>query len=196
MRPDGNFYALYLYGSRVYGTNTEFSDWDYVGVQPGVGFSELERGAIDVKLMDLEHFQKLVNDHNVSALECLFLPEEMVLVKPERPWSFNLDLSMLRRSFSQKSNQSFGKAKKKFVAPYDWAVDEIKRGKKSLFHSLRILDFGIQIAQFGEIVCYDTCNYMYDEIMENESLIWEDYQNRWQPEYNRMCTEFRKLAPK
>lgn len=196
MKPEGNYYALYPYGSRVYGTNSFNSDWDFIGIKPGVGFSEMDRGVLNIKLMEPEHFQKLLDEHNVSALECIFLSDNLILTNPPKPWNFELSLSKLRHSFSEKSSQSFVKAKKKFVAPYDWAAEEIKRGKKSLFHSLRILDFGIQIASFRKIVCYDTCNDLFEEIMENPSLNWDDYQERWKPEYNRMCSEFRQLAPK
>lgn len=196
MRPDGDFYALYPYGSRVYGTNHPGSDWDYVGVKLSVGFSEIEQGVINVKLMDPEHFQELLDQHNVSALECYFLPREFVLKIPDDAWNFKLSLSQLRNSFSEKASKSFVKAKKKFVSPYDWAKDERDRGKKSLFHSLRILNFGIQIAEQGKIVDYGAANEIFEEIVSNPSSDWEDYQKRWKPVFNQMATQFRALAPK
>lgn len=191
-----NFYAVYPYGSRVYQTITPESDYDYYALREGAETGELIQNQINLVLMSPAHFQKLLNEHHIAALECYFLPPKEVLKPPTTPFDFKLSLPTLRHSVSTKANHAFVKAKKKFVAPYDWAIDEIRRGKKSLFHSFRILKFGIQIAKDGQISDYQAANAYFEEIMQNDSLLWEDYQKRWQPEYNKLATEFRKWAPK
>ena len=196
MKPSGEFYALYLLGSRVYKTNHSFSDWDYIGIKDGANLGEMDMGLINLKVMSPEHFQGLLFEHSVSALEALFLPEDLVIQPPVKKWKFKLSLSKLRHSFSQKSNNSFVKAKKKFESPYDWARKERERGKKSLFHSLRILKFGIQIAKHGTIINYSEANDIFEEISYNSSTSCDDYKKRWKPEFNSLATEFRKLAPK
>jgi len=138
MLPNGKFYALYPYGSRVYGNNHARSDWDYIGVKEGVKNGDMDMGLINVKLMTPEHFQLRLDEHSVSSLEAFFLPDDKVISKPPLDWKLDLSLAKLRHSFSKKASHSFVKAKKKMVSPYDWASGEAVRGKKSLFHSLPI----------------------------------------------------------
>lgn len=191
-----NAYACYQYGSRVYGTEQPHSDWDYILISDQENVGEMIQGIVNVTCMTPSHFQKMLDQHHVSALECLFLAEKFVVKAPELPWDFNLDLVKLRHSFSEKSSQSFVKAKKKFISPYDWAKEERERGKKSLFHSFRILTFGIQIAANKKITDYSAANHIFEEIMTNPANDWEDYRQRWKPEFNKLATEFKKLAPK
>ncbi len=61
--PKGDYSALYLYGSRVYGTAQEHSDWDYLGVQEGAGTGEMAYGLVNLKLMSPAHFQRLLDEH-------------------------------------------------------------------------------------------------------------------------------------
>jgi hypothetical protein len=196
MIPKGKYYALYPCGSRVYGTQQPYSDYDFFAIKEGVEAGDMERGLLNLKMMSPGHFQNLLDEHRPSALECLFLPKELVVTQPSVPWKFELSLPKLRHSFARLASRDFVRAKKKFVSPYEWAKQERRRGKKSLFHSLRLMMFGAQIAEHGKIVDYSEANKIYEEIMENTSEDWEDYSARWKPEYNRLCTEFRKLAPK
>lgn len=195
------YYALYHYGSRVYGTVHPKSDWDYVAVDANTNSTgELIKGSVNIKLMGKEHFQKLLDNHNVTALECYFLEtsllcKDKVIIPPPEPWRFELDKSKLRSSFSEKASHSWVKAKKKFVSPYD-RENELLRGKKSLFHCLRILGYGLQIAHCGQITLYDEYNHIFHKIMDNPSENWEDYEREWKPVYNEMASAFRKIAPK
>lgn len=191
-----NAVACYTYGSRVYGTFQKNSDWDYILIDEQSRDSEMDMGVINVTYMTPSHFQDLLDRHNITALECYFLPKDLVIKASPVPWQFKLSLVKLRHSLSEKASQSFVKAKKKFVAPYEWADKERERGKKSLFHSFRILNFGIQIASHGRITDYTAANHIFEEIMTNSSNDWEDYQKRWKPEFNELATEFKKIAPK
>jgi hypothetical protein len=189
-------YAAYRYGSRVYGTATIESDWDYIVVKEGAGDGEMSVGNIDYKCMSPAKFQELLDEHNISALECLFIPDEHIIVAPPVPWKFKLDKKKLRASISAKSNHSWVKAKKKFASPYDWAEGERHRGKKSLYHSMRIISFGIQIAAYGKITKYDILHDPFMDIMTDPSVEWDNYQKKWKPMYNNIMTKFRALAPK
>lgn len=189
-------YAAYLYGSRVYGTHRPDSDWDYIVVKEDADDGEMSIGNIDYKCMSPNKFQQLLHEHNISALECYFLPEEFVVAPPPLPWNFKLDLKRLRHSISEKSSHSWVKAKKKFTSPYEWAGDERLRGKKSLYHSMRIIHYGIQIAVTGRIKKYDVLQNQFLDIMTDPSMDWETYEKKWKPMYNNMMTTFRKKAPK
>lgn len=191
-----DYYALYQYGSRVYGTIHTLSDWDYVGVENlGASTGEIVNGNNNIKVMGRKHFQKLLDEHNITALECYFLPNEFVVYAPISPWNFKLDLAKLRKSISEKSNHSWVKAKKKFKSPYN-VPGEILRGKKSLFHSLRIVGFGIQIATRGLISNYSESNWIFEDIMSSKETIWQPYEKKWKPIHNHLMSEFRKVAPK
>src|SRR5690606_20681238 len=102
---------------------------------------------------------------------------------------FKLDKSKLRRSISGTSSNSFVKCKKK-LRQGDYYI-----GKKSLFHSLRILGFGIQIALTGKIVNYSAYNHYLDMIMDKNTNDWSEYQKVFKPIFNHKKSEFRRLAP-
>jgi hypothetical protein len=123
-----------------------------------------------------EEFIDKIQEHEISVLECLFLPKCMV-VKESEKFVFNLDLSKLRKSISQKSSNSFVKA------------------KKSLFHSLIII-FGIQMAKNGKIINYSEANKYWNEIVLCENNNWDYYKNKYKPIYNNLITEFRKVVLK
>jgi hypothetical protein len=67
-------------------------------------------------------------------------------------------------------------------------------GVKSMFHALRIADFGIQFAKTGKIE-FGSMNWVWREI-ESREWNWLELQNRFQPLRNELLTEFRKLANK
>lgn len=191
------YLSIFLYGSRVYGTAKENSDKDFILIkEDGEKEQYSHQMLFDVPyewtVYSIADFQKLLDDHEISALECYFLPEEFRL-KDNAIFSFTLDKAKLRHSLSKKSSNSWVKAKKKFEVEAD---RDIYVGKKSLFHSFRILDFGIQIATTGKISDYGSQNSLYKEIMRNTSEIWEDYQFLYKEKYNQLSTLFKKVAPK
>lgn len=175
------------YGSHVYGTAHAGSDLDLFKI----GGSAEENGTVLEELNVTTHrysrtgFQALLDAHEISALEVKFhggLDE----------YEFNLDKSLLRSSLSAKASNSFVKAKKKIEVAKEFYI-----GKKSLFHSLRILTFGIEIAKVGRIDSFSAANHYYAEIMSMpDEPDWSPYKIRFQPVYNELCTEFRKVAPK
>lgn len=197
---------VYPYGSRVYGTFNNNSDYDYIciGNQP----EEWQNGLINVHVYTFEHFQQMINEHHISALECLFLSEKLIIKQSNNKFDFKLNLQDLRHSISKKASHSFVKAKKKFESPYIFTenslieerdraiIEERERGKKSLFHSMRILQFGIQIAAHGKIIDYGSANDIYNEIFKEDSVDWNDYFERWKKEYNKLSTDFRLVAKK
>ena len=68
--------------------------------------------------------------------------------------------------------------------------------KKNLFHVLKILLFGKQIAKYGKIIDYKEANNYFYDIMNIESNDWLVFKNKYQPIANELKTEFRKYAPK
>lgn len=202
------------YGSQVYKTTHENSDHDWLSIVDGEDIEieyqkcphYLDQGqtpsAHHDKQYSVDVFQRKLNEYEMVVLECYFW---MLLNKKtaglELTWE--LELPKLRHAISHKASHSFVKAKKKMTVERDkfhqseWEYHrEVFRGKKSLFHSLRIIRFGIQIATSGSITDFEECKELYHEIMDNPGKDWEDYRPTYKPLYNRYMSEFRELAPK
>jgi len=193
-KQETDIWNVYPYGSQVYGTANENSDHDYIvvlGQLPNDTNDMVFGDKINIILHDVSTFRQSLDDHSPSALECWFLPDEMKLKEIFRPKDFKINLAKLRASFSAKASNSLVKAKKKFEI-----ANEIYIGKKSLFHSLRILKFGTMIATNGKIDDFGCINNFWEDIYTNPSINWEDYKAKWQPIYNQIATEFRLAAPK
>ncbi len=188
---DDEIISIYDYGSTVYGTRSELSDFDFIVVtSKKLNINDsIKTKDFDVTIYHKDEFETKVNDHEISVLECLWLDENFIHRESWKP-DFKLNLQQLRHSFAAKASNSFVKAKKKLM------YNEEYIGKKSLWHSFRIIIFGIQIAEFGEIVNYSAANYLYDAIVKNNSKDPEYYKEKFLKPHNALMTEFRKLAPK
>jgi predicted nucleotidyltransferase len=182
--------AVYPYGSRVYGTVRKNSDYDYIVVTKNKTKEQFSDNFININFYTPEEHQERLNEHEISALECYFLPNNLI-IKENKKFTFNLDLSKLRHALAAKSSNSWVKAKKKLTVEKDFDLD---LGRKSLFHSMRIIDYGRQIATYGKIINYGSCNELFQEIMN--CYTWTDMFDQYKKTYNEMCSEFRVLAPK
>lgn len=183
---DEDIVKVYKYGSLVYGCTNSKSDLDYIVIvsseNPKLYYSVNEEDA-NYTICSEQRFIERIKEHHISALECIFQnPTKDTYIK-----HFNLNLETLRREISAVTSNSFVKCKKKL------AISEDYIGKKSMFHSLRILMFGIQIAKFGKIVDYGEANSLLPVIMNMNT--WEEIKEYCQPIYNKYKSEFKKLAP-
>jgi len=197
---DSDLIAVYPYGSRVYGTARKNSDYDFIVVTPNKTNEQYSDKLININFYTPEEHQKRLDEHEISALECYFLPQSQVVfdvfhplnIKSRvKPFTFTLNLTTLRHALSAKSSNSWVKAKKKLTVEKDYDID---LGRKSLFHSMRIIDYGKQIAEHGKIVDYGSCNQLFQEIMN--CYTWDQMFDQYKQQYNQLCSEFRVLAPK
>jgi len=190
--------AVYPYGSRVYGTANKQSDYDFIVIIKKKTNTQYSDKLININFYTPEEHQQRLNDHEISALECHFLDHKWMLFDSNHPlnkknieFQFQLNLPKLRQSLSAKSSNSWVKAKKKLIVEKDL---DLNIGRKSLFHSIRIINYGIQIARYGKIIDYTSCNSLYKDIMEQYS--WPEMVLSYKKIYNNILTEFRQLAPK
>lgn len=176
----------YRYGSRVYGCATEESDYDFIYVvesdDDNLEYSVDFKG-FNATVYSEQKFIKRIKDHEVNALECIFQDEDDKYLK-----YFKLDKEKLRRKFSAVASNSFVKCKKKLKD------GEVYIAKKSMFHSIRILNFGIQIAKFGKITNYSCTNYHHRFIFDIGDD-WNYIETFFKPIYNAEKRLFKKLAP-
>ncbi|WP_309714294.1 nucleotidyltransferase domain-containing protein [Armatimonas sp.] len=178
------------FGSRVYGTARPDSDDDYLVVFPendGPSGLELALENTNLQIFTLVEYQTALDAHQIHALEAYFVPNSPLSAL----CSFTLNRATLRQALSQKASHSFVKAKKKIAVEQDYLP-----GWKSLFHSLRILVFGIELARTGALTNFAAANAYWDEIWAAQETDWETLKTRWQPVHNALSSEFRKLAPK
>lgn len=183
----------YLYGSRLYGTNREDSDWDYIAVvleYPETG-SLLEKGDKTYTLYSIEDHAKAMLNHDVAIIESMYLNNKI-------PNFFRLDKGKLRESFSTVSNHSWVKGYKKLTVHFDY--DKLA-GIKSIFHSIRITDYGIQLADQGRIYKKDKYNYIMKDLYalaekyERDEL-WGIIESKYKKLWKDLRHEFKNLAPK
>ena len=175
---------IFPFGSRVYGTNNQSSDYDfYVLSDTANNGTEVRNGELNYHLISKDHFKSMLDQYKVIALECYFYSNP--------PFDFKLNKSLLRKEFSSVSSNSWVKAKKKLEVEKEPYI-----GLKSLWHSFRIIDFGIQIAKEGKIIDYSSSNDLYHEIISNIGYDWNFFKEKYQQRYNNTCSEFKILAPK
>lgn len=192
---DYDILAIFPYGSQIYGTTTDRSDYDFIAVfKDGTVKDEfaLEKDNYNIHTYNYSSFQKLITNHKIASLECFFLPENKIIIN-KAIFKFNLNLATLRSSISEKASHSYVKARKKMEVEKD---KNMYIAKKSLFHSFRIIDFGKQIAKEGKIIDYSSQNQLWLDIFNNTSEEWKDYSNIYKENHNNMMSEFRELAPK
>lgn len=186
-----NILNKYMYGSKVYGCNPNGDD-DYIVIVEGENINEqFVSNEYDATIYSVDVFEQMVKMHDISVLECIFLPKDKI-IKETIEFQFELNLNLLRRNIAAKASNSFVKCKKKLESGIE---KEIYIGKKSLFHSLRMPMFGIQIAKYGKIIDYTEANKFWKDIVENEINDWEYYKEKYRPISNQILSEFRKLAP-
>lgn len=177
--------GCYIFGSRVYGTSSEISDWDVILVcNTSATERELKSDLYNIHIIIPAVFEKLIKDNHVKAIECLFAPDWAVLKK--FPCEFKLKMDSLRHNYSHTVSNSWVKCKKK-LEQGDYYI-----GVKSIFHSIRIADFGIQFVKTGGIN-YESMNWLWDEIKTKE-WTWEELKEKYQPLRNSKMTEFRMLT--
>ena len=179
---------FYRYGSVVYKTENINSDNDFIIVYDQLeSKKDIIKNNLQATVYSRDEFKKLIIEHEISVLECLFLPFGY---KCEREYfPFKLDKKQLRVAISSKASNSFVKAKKKLDQ------GDIYIGQKSLFHSLRILLFGIQIAKFGKI---NDFTYNFDILLKNIMKYddWKNLKEKYKPIYNTYHSLFKTLTYK
>ena len=186
---DDNIVCAFSYGSRVYGNITTRSDYDYIFIVKTKTDEQFSDNLININFFDEASHKTRIRNHEISALETIFLDDRHILKNHNFP--FVLNLSMLRQGCSAKSSNSWIKAKKKLTITIDY---DLAIGRKSLWHSFRIINFAIQIAKTGKINDYSSCNDLYWEVMKHGD--WDSLFETYKEKYNNLLTEFRKVAPK
>ena len=159
--------AIYPYGSRVYGTASENSDYDYIVVTKGAflksgAFKQNAISSDDRKIQAVLYsrtgFIDALNNYEMGAIECIFLDSSQVLLSK---WPFRIqkwDTKEMADKVIQKASASWHIASRQ-------SKDGFKAiAKKGIFHSLRILMFGLQLKEYQTIYNYSEANELKSEM--------------------------------
>ena len=195
--------TMFYYGSRVYGTMTDKSDVDIVAIVDDDidlsgyvnGIAEFKKDINDYQFINESTFINMVMEHHIVALEMFWLPSDLIIkgdVKRYEPY-FKLDKWKLRQVVSGIASNAYAKAHKKMTVEKDY---DLYRGQKSLFHSIRVMVFGIQIAKYGKIVNYQEANQYWTMIYAMKDSPWEVYKQTFKPIINQIRSELVILCPK
>lgn len=203
--------SIYLYGSTIYGTANPGSDFDLIvvvdhkndvtissrAVAISREFFNLSFGKFDVNIYTELEFLQGLQGMEISFLECVndkkanSFDGDGTLIFGKKHAMPEINLPVLRDSISRKASNSWVKAKKKLTIAEDYSP---LVGKKSAWHAIRIIDFGIQLATTGKINNVMSKNLEFFDIMDCNT--WEEINSKFRELYNALSTEFRKVAPK
>ncbi len=192
--------AIFPYGSSVY-KNKNPDDYDFIIVTDNSYFQDaFEDNGIKFEVTNYskEEFINRLKDHEISILECIFIKHENFYISDSiknEIINFSLEKEKLRDSCSQKSSNSYVKAKKKLIVDEDYNVNV---SLKSLWHSFRILNFAKQLATNSEINPYSV-NDLYDEIVKDYLMYrndWNKLHEKYKPLHNKVASEFKLICPK
>ena len=145
---------VYVFGSRVYGTATEHSDYDIqiVGMSM-LPKDEIKSSKYNIHIHAHDVFKEDLFNYTPKNVECLLAPKDCIL---QEKMNFGFELNKLKmvQEFMQSSYQSWRHAK------YKTNQGDFYRGRKGIFHALRILAFGIQLKESGKIEDWSIVNFM------------------------------------
>jgi hypothetical protein len=192
---DAQVLNIYQWGSRIYGCATEKSDYDYIIVVTDDYSNFQDNIEIDnshYNFYKLSVWKDMINKNRIEALECSFIDTKYIVKETVR-FSCTINIIELRKSISQVCSNSYDKCRKKLTIQKDYAP---YIAKKSLWHSIRILLYGIQCAKYGKIVDYTEANKYYNDIVMNDDNTWDYYKEHWHMFCNNLRTEFRKCTEK
>lgn len=187
---------IYIYGSRIYGNHNEESDYDMIMVASSLN------EAMEHKIRDLnihvhtpDKFKRDLFDFDIHNLECIYAPEEAKILERVKynDANFKINQNSLKYKLMNQSFNSFYKAKMR-IKDGDTYI-----GTKSLFHSLRILMFGIQIQKYDRIMDFSEANPLFNQIMQDEENtsdfsdmdeLWMYYKDKYLPVKIKLEKEF------
>jgi hypothetical protein len=183
---------IYYYGSYVYNTYQEgISDMDFIVILPNTyspNADIIEYNNCHYSLYTLSEWQAKLQRHDVDAIETYFL-DNRFKIKETVEFHINIDRTKIRENFSRTASNSWVKCKKKLEVEDSFNP---RVAKKSLWHSLRIINFGVQIMIHGKIIDYTAMNSLYNEIVNNDINDYSYYKEKYQKYYNNLKTLFRQ----
>jgi len=169
-------------------------------------------------MFNIETFRQLLKTNTMFAIECIFLPEDLKWIE-KIPFyeEFQVNNSMLEQSVMNHSRSHLFMSAKNLTEvlfPNEntdletenilkemsndclWDRTPLPRQynfyktKKLLWHSIRLIYFGIQVKSFGRINDFAQANYLYEDLIAIESHRWIDFHQKYIELYNELINQF------
>ena len=177
-----NYINIYLRGSRLFGTANEKSDYDYIVVVKDFTDYPLtaEDGNESYAFVTKSAWERMARKNQIEIFEALFAPKEFKIKETYVP-NFEFNYEYIRRNFSKQASNSWVKCKKKLTLPNE----DKYIGRKSMWHSLRLLMEEAQLLKYGKIDDFQCANKYYGDIV-NTDKTWEELKEKYQPIYNEL----------
>lgn len=209
--------AIIPYGSRVY-KNKPPADYDFHIIIDtardietnvhGVDAINIEDDKVEAMIQSIFTFTRNLDLNRVAEVEILFTPfdTENYFITDDLKSKFEIYRQLvvspvkMRHAFCEKSNNSYSRAGKRLTMEED---ADYTMSMKSVWHSIRMIEFGIQIMSKGQID-FQSCNELYTKIekiyadnnSENKKYMWEEIKKQVKPIFNDAQSRFRKFCPK
>lgn len=178
--------CIYPFGSRCYNNYNSDSDYDYIVVAKN-SVENIEHNYKDLNfhIQTPDYFQERLYWNDPKSFECLLWKEPLL---EKEKFYINVEEPKFRHAVSHISSNSYVKARKKIEQ------GDIYIGQKSLFHSIRIPMFAIQIMINKDIHDWECANEYWEDIKTIED--WATLKKKYKPIRNKIMSDFRKLCSK
>lgn len=179
----------YIFGSRIYGNYNDKSDWDVLVIANTPSpETEFKSDILNVHVLSAERFKDGLKQHNIRNIECILSPDWAKL-KEDIKFPLEIKENSLRHSISHINSNSWVKARKK-LEQGDYEI-----GIKSLYHSIRIPMFGIQISTTGTIYNWSCANHIWKKL-KKKVWTWSELESEFKKLNNNTMSDFRKVTNK
>jgi predicted nucleotidyltransferase len=200
---------IYVFGSRLYGTNNERSDWDVVVVIQSryrtstttnticdeqdetmypetLNFTVSDTLVIDIQLVDLSEMQSTMNrDFVLDELMCLWVqPEYILLENHVFPQTWNIDPLLFEQAIVKQVN--------KLLISAEISIEHsVYHAKKKILLLIIYLDLATQIVKNGRIIDFRSIPKQYHELIHQTNVDIEDW-DQLSDLYGPIVDEFRE----
>ena len=179
---------IYPYGSRIYGCHTDESDHDYIivfkrAILESGSFKDNAISSPDRTVQGTAYgrggFQDAINNYMMPAMEAMSLDADQVI---KGKWPFKVqkwnEREMIKSVVKQASSSWH-------IAHRRWGIEHkaktgdptmfMDRIKKGIWHSLRILMFGMQLRESGSVTDFTAANELHGTILRDEDFSTKKY---------------------
>ena len=185
-------------------------------------FFDLGDREAQVWMFNIETFRKLLETNVTFVIECVFLPDKLKWIEKTKfadefqPNDHFLQQSVLNHSRSHLFMACLNLTEKLFPTENNdiesrnvidrmakdpiWNQTSLPQNyhfyktKKLIWHSIRLLYFGMNVKRNGRLTDYTEANYLYEDLLTMESHRWIDYHSKYISIYNQLTNEFVKLT--
>lgn len=192
---ESSLLALYFWGSRWWGNSTSSSDWDFLAVvsdeyiQPP-HHNVAEADDLDVAIMSLTNFHRMMEDHVPFILPFVFYPPSGIILQTLDFSSFRIQLPKLKKALLVNQDVNLKQARN------IWRDGEIYRCKKRVFFVVQMIVLSKQIATCGKIHDFYEANSYYKQIVSQEWADWNQFSGFFLPLKEKLIDEFKALINK